>query len=362
MVLETTPRKITMTIQGDVQSCVTSLAAFRQKYAGWLASFECAGPVYRLPAKAIEGLKRPAAQKPPIMSDEDARVETAFSELCQKSKAIGVWNGHFVCPTDWIRPDPLSEDMRRRLNWPQSRFLAAQSLAGKTDSIAVRLRGYVGWLVTEPAFISACDELASRWQALPADERPYPIARSVRLSAPAQGAQRARRARRATESFQEDLNAFLDRWGLMSMLTWDLPVPQGPLLPAPVAADSPAMPKHGLHLVLPIHYPLTSTDDLLTQIRQQQVCLAREQGLDTSMAGLPHHEVYGQMLEVHLLELTIRSRYTKPGRLRGFVTVMERVIAETLKLSRDHVQRLRKAISACRADKRSSVRRLRPRD
>lgn len=194
---------------------------------------------------------------------------------------------------------------------------------------------------------------------MPADERPYPIARSVRLPVPPREAQPARRT---VAEFQQDLNEFLDLWGLMGMLTWDLPQPQGPLLPAPVTADSPAMPKHGLHIVLPLHYPLTGTDDLLRQIRQQQVYLARDLGVDTSMAGLPHYEAYGQMLEVHLLELAIRSRYGKPGQRRGLVTVMEAVMAETLKRSVDQVQKLRKAISACRAGKRASVRWLRTRD
>ncbi|MEI8376275.1 MAG: hypothetical protein WCJ35_25935 [Planctomycetota bacterium] len=122
------------------------------------------------------------------------------------------------------------------------------------------------------------------------------------------------------------------------------------------------MPKNGLHIVLPIHYPLTGTDDLLREIRQQQVCLARELGVDTSMAGLAHYEAYGQMLKVHLLESAIRSRYRKPGRRKGFVTVMEAVMAETLHRSVDQIQRLRKAISACRAGKRLSVRWLRTRD
>ena len=129
------------------------------------------------------------------------------------------------------------------------------------------------------------------------------------------------------------------------MLSWDLPEPQGPMLPAQLPTDAPAMPKHGLHLVLPLHYPLTGTDDLLHQIRQQQVSLAQAKGLSPSMAGLPHYEVYGQMLEVDFLEKTIRSRYGKPKSPRGLVTIMEYVIAETLGLSEHQVQKLRKGIS-----------------
>jgi hypothetical protein len=146
------------------------------------------------------------------------------------------------------------------------------------------------------------------------------------------------------------------------MLTWDLPEPQGPLLPAPMAAHAPAMPKHGLNLVLPIHYPLTGTDDLLRQIREQQISLARELNLDISMAGLPHYEAYAQMLQVHLLEITIRSRYGKAKRQQGLVTVMERVVAETLDRSVEQIQKLRKAISTCHAGKRSFVHWLQVRD
>ncbi len=359
MVLETTPHKLTLTMQGGVRPPNISLAAFRQKYLEWFVPFENAGPVYRLPRKAIQGLQKPPIGQRSIMSAEEAEAETTFSDLCESHKAVGIWNDSFVCPSYLIRPDSASENMFRGLNWTKAQVQTSLAFLGKTDSLAVRLKGYVGWLVTEPVFLRDRDALASRWQTLPTDERPYPIARSVRLPVPPPETQPARQT---VAEFQQDFDAFLDLWGLMTMLTWDLPEPQGPLLPASGTADSPAMPKHGLHLVLPLHYPFAGTDDLLRQIRQQQVYLARDLGVDTSMAGLPHYEAYGQMLEVHLLELAIRSRYGKPGRRRGIVTVMEVAMAETLKRSVDQVQKLRKAISACRAGKRSSVRWLRTRD
>ena len=162
--------------------------------------------------------------------------------------------------------------------------------------------------------------------------------------------------------YQRELNAFLDRWGLMRMATWDLPEPQGPMLPAQLPMDAQAMPEHGLHIVLPVHYPLTGNDDLLRQIRQQQVQLAERTGVDPSMAGLPHFAVYGQMFEVHFLESIIKSRYGGTGRRPGFVTVAEHVIAETLSISVNQVQKLRKGISACRRGHRSSVSWLRPKN
>ena len=60
--------------------------------------------------------------------------------------------------------------------------------------------------------------------------------------------------------------------------------------------------------------------------RLHYVIPAREEGLDPSMAGLPRYEVYAQMLEVDLLEVSIRSRYERPRQPRGFITVMAHVI------------------------------------
>jgi hypothetical protein len=124
-------------------------------------------------------------------------------------------------------------------------------------------------------------------------------------------------------------------------------------------ANSPAIPRHGLHLVLPIHYPLTGNDDLLRRIRQEQIALARQNNLDVSLAGLPHHDVWAQMLEVEHLEQAIRSRYGQGRQRGGFVTAMESAIAAALNLQVDHIKRLRKGISACKRGQRSSVRWLR---
>ncbi len=106
------------------------------------------------------------------------------------------------------------------------------------------------------------------------------------------------------------------------MATWDLPEPQGPLIPALMKPDSPAMPHHGLHIVLPTHYPLTSNDLLLAEIRRQQQQIAAETNLDAGIAGLPHFDAYGRLFEVYHLETIIRTRYGKRG--GGFMGQMEK--------------------------------------
>lgn len=140
MVLETTPhRKIAVTIQADIQPSTTTLTAFRQKCLEWIGPLESAGPVYRIPRRAIQGLQEPPAGHRSIMSDEEAEAETAFSDLCQNNKAVGVWHGSFVCPSYLIRPDSPSENMLRGFNWTKRQVQATLALVGKTDSIAARL-------------------------------------------------------------------------------------------------------------------------------------------------------------------------------------------------------------------------------
>lgn len=199
----------------------------------------------------------------------------------------------------------------------------------------------------------ARNQLAEFWKRLSLGQRPaFPLQRAITLPTKPVG---GRVADAGVAQFQHDLEDFLDRWGLMSMVTWDLPMPQGPLIPAPVRPDSPAMPKHGLHIVLPIHYPVRAGDELLFEIQRQQVELARENRLDTSIAGLPHHEAFGQMLEAEHIEQTIRSRYAERGKNPGFVLAVEHAIADVLGIGINHAKRLRKATSACKRGKRDSI-------
>jgi hypothetical protein len=167
---------------------------------------------------------------------------------------------------------------------------------------------------------------------------------------------------RATATFARRVVSFLDRWGLMELATWDLPKPQGPLLPNLLPPGAAALPAHGVHVVLPLHYPLLSDDDLQRQILDFQRLAARDLGLNESLAGLPHHKGYASLFDVLHLERAIRTRL-RPGRLApGLVTRLEGAVAAALHVSLAQVQKCRKAISACLRGQRSRVAWLRPRN
>jgi hypothetical protein len=258
---------VSYTVNGNFVPITPALTSFRKKYPGWLEEWEKAGALYRLPIKTIRALQKPPEGRSPVMDDRNCEIETAFTDLCDQTNAIGYWNGGFI-NVHYLRSKKslsISPAQRDLLNWTPTQVIQAERLSQRGDSISARLKGVAGWLITDPEFIRARDDQASRWGKLPADSRPLMISRSLKLSARPQSDSESPEE---VIQFQEDLNAFLDKWGLMQMLTWDLPAPQGPLLPATSSvSDAPSIPKHGIHLVLPLHYPLTGNDDLLHHIR-----------------------------------------------------------------------------------------------
>src|SRR5262249_30217995 len=162
-------------------------------------------------------------------------------------------------------------------------------------------------------------------------------------------------------AFSQEVRSFLDRWGLTELATWDLPAPQGPLLPNPLPPGAPAVPAHGVHLILPLPCPLQGDDDLLRQIFNFQRQAVRDWGLAATLPGLPHHKGYASLFDVLHLERAIRARLHSGRTARGVVTPLEEAIAAGLGISLAQVQKCRKAISACLRGRRSRVTWLRPR-
>jgi hypothetical protein len=159
----------------------------------------------------------------------------------------------------------------------------------------------------------------------------------------------------ADANFVSAFIAFCDRWGLIGMKTWDLPEPQGILFPNLSLENSPALSRHGVHIVVPICFPIQDNDDFVTRILKEQRALARRKDIDPSAAGLPHARAYARILQIIHLEHTIIGRYGPARKLPGLISIVRDAIAETLNLSGDQVEKWRKAISACRRGRRSSV-------
>ena len=339
-------------LTNDISSDIRSL---RERFPWLSGSLQGTEPVYCLPAAMIEALRVVGPHQQFALTADQAEAEKALTESCG-SAYIGIWGRRWINSGCFIDKPPISPDALREIGFTAGQVLNADQALNRTDGISLKLRGYVGWLVTEPTFMANRDELRQRWESLPEEIRPlFPLQRTI--ARPSAGPVEEGVDRRPDDC-RLQLDEFLDRWGLTGLETWDLPCPQGPLLPAAMAATSPAMPHHGVHLVLPLHYPLTSDDELIRLIRTEQRRLASSNGLDSTLASLEHHEVYAQMISVQHLEHAVRSRYV--GKQSGFVGAIENAMAIALGLTTDYVQKLRRGISACRRGKRNSMKWLWP--
>jgi hypothetical protein len=200
------------------------------------------------------------------------------------------------------------------------------------------------------------ESLRADYSSLPLTDRPnFPLNSVVSVG----DASNTRTEMPATTSeFARKLWQFLDLWGLRSLVTWDFPEPQEPLLPN-LLPEGPARPAHGIHLFIPIHYPMKGNDDLLGQVREYQRQKAIELGLPPGFGSISHHAQYAKIFQLIHLDLAVRSRFRdRPP--RGFVSALEAAATFCTGIeSQESVRRLWKWIRACRRGDRRTIPQLR---
>lgn len=337
--------------QPPIRDTAGELAELARRHPDWADRFTGNEPVYSIPLPAIECLTRPVrAGGPPLFGAATAEAERAFTHLCEANYRVGVQtDGPISFPSLSAERSELGT-WAAALNGSPSQLNTVRALLGAGDETRRRLRGVIGWLLTEPMFLTQVAELRRLYEAVPTRARPgFPLGRLL-LAPDADGGEPFR-------AFADGLVRFLDRWGLTSLATWDLPNPQGPLLPNLLPEGSPARPAHGVWVYVPVHYPLQGDDALQGQIVGFQRSQVAALGIDSSFAGNTHHETYERMFRVLHLERVVHRRFAHPP--RGLVGRIEEAAAVAFGLSVERVQRLRKMIARCRAGRRASVKELR---
>ncbi len=154
--------------------------------------------------------------------------------------------------------------------------------------------------------------------------------------------------------FTRGLAVYLDRWGLIELADWHLPNPQGPLLLDGLPARAPASPDHGVHIIVPMHYPLPGDNELLRIVKTTQRQAAADLGLPAHAAGVSHHELYAQIFRIDLFESVLRSRWPdKPP--KGAAGLIERAGGAVLGISAPSTRRLRILSNNLRSGKLSAI-------
>lgn len=333
-----------------------ALGAIWDRYPLWASALPADVPLYAIPELALA---------PDLLgsffTSNSLEAEREYGRVCREHWIVGTWGSNVVSfpllNVKDARPDQftLNESDRKWLGWSKAHVAAVQILLGRLDGTSDRLRGIVGWLLTEPAFLDQIRQLREDYESLAVHERPqFPLGRVLadRIGGPDDVPEKVR-------IFGSRLREFLNRWGLTQMATWDLPAPQGPLLPSELPNGAVALPEHGIHLVIPLHYPLAGDDAILARVRELQRGQAASLGLDEGFGGIAHIDQYAQMFQLIHLERSIRSRFPTPPP-RGLITAIESAACEHLGIENARsVRRLQDWIRRCRAGERNQIPRLR---
>jgi len=337
---------------------------FRQLYPAWAAYPPDGCPAYALPAAAVGRLAakggrraKPGAGATRAFAGWDAErvaAERAFAAWCDNFQAVGYAAGAMVRSGVLRFPAPL------RPPGLAVSDVAWREIRDALTAAHVRVKGAAGYLLTHPPYLQEVGALQAAWRALRPPARPSFPLRSVRLPAYAFKAATggAGRAPAAVETFAGRLEAFLAKWGLMSLAAWDLPDPQGPLAPNPLPHGAPAQPLGAVTVTVPTHFRYR-TGELAGRVTGLQKARANDEGVDAAYAMLLHPAQYGRMLDYLHLERAVRSRYPADAQPRGIVGAVNAAAAAALEVTPDSVVTLRKYVLASLNGKPPVLRRVR---
>jgi len=330
---------------------------FCQKHEAWLTRFARTNPLYRLPPKAIRSLE--SSQR---LDDQAVQAERDLEQLCRSSGAIGFLNGRpIIYPLLFGRPPKdLGFATGTMDQWPAHHPTRLQ-LAKQSSNIFERMKGYVGWLLTEPAFDNDIESLEGQIRNSYEHEVIYfPLCRTSFLSGKLPERPPVPNTPEG-QKFAADFVSFCDRWALTGMASWQLPEPQPLLLLSPPIQKLQHVPNNVLHIILPAYYPLPRSDELIREILKRQEDLVKQAKLHPSIAGLRHFKFYARLLVVFHLERVITSRYGPAKRHLGFVGDLKIAVARACGVKPDQVDKWRKAISARRRGLPDRIPTFRPR-
>jgi hypothetical protein len=282
-------------------------------------------PLYVLPRPLVAAVCKAL---PKWLTREEVKFEHALEDFCQSVGAIGIAEESFVSS------NLLSSAMDSRsattdvADGDAARCGTSGGIEAamqKMEEMHDLLRPYMGWLMTNRAFLGQRDRIRDRRL-----KRGWRQSFSLFFDGGKDGAFRT----------------FLRKWMLTEMRSWEVPVPQGPNLSGakwPAAAiDLPGRVNISVPvtIALPSKYPIqeTMTDarrlNTPRHLRSWQRILDRKAG----GRGLGH---FGQLYPLHFyLNVAMQSRYG--SRMAGNMGKLDLAFADFLCLGEDRIKQLRK--------------------
>lgn len=328
----------------------SGLRELQARYPAWWELRLDDSPIYAIPSNVFK------SQRLCSIFGDNVHAERAFSAFCTERSIVGTFGYSYIAyglltRSSIVLPEiPNHPSLASKL-WTRAAMLAVEQRSRSNAAAADRMLGVAGWLTTEPTYLEDLEQIRTLYSNMAENERPrFPLAKLA--WGPGDGGPRER----TLGSCLELLGEFLDRWGLDRLETWDLPIPRGPLISNLLPVHSPANPLQGIHVTVPLHYPLQGDDAILEQIKNLQTRRASELGMPPGFGGISHAYQYAQMFRLIFLELVIHSRFRRGP--RGLVAAIEQAASEYLGVETSSVSRLRAWVRACREGRRHEIAKL----
>lgn len=321
-------------------------AFMRNKGAkSWWDCFRSKGPLYVIP-RSVLVIVGGRAGKRGILSENELRCELAFSRLCTDGHQdiCGVWGTEpifFGLLSEAPPPDQIDEELIRAWRYGNRTFeekKAALRYAGQiTKSSIIRrlMLRRAGELACTLAFLEEIEPLRQSWMAL-TNPVAFPLFRT-RLAAWKVEANRLPvRTASKLNAFLEATEAFLGRWDLQGMATWDLPIPVGHYerVPASVLVNLLGDPR--ISAVGSQHIPVPRKDVSDTTAALSWVESKKPKKRVRVQAG----SLYEFAFEMKFWELAIRNRY---GLRHGMTNLLLEAAQENFRVGRKRAEQIRHA-------------------
>lgn len=291
------------------------------------------GTLYALPHRLIDAVRRYA---PKVLTANDAKFERRLRSLSgtgflnRETIFSDLLDGHHLhssefeetAVADWRERVRIStfEDVRDIL---ASDRLEAAVVQRRNDAvramrlrIQLRLKGYVGWLVTHPAYVIDACLLSIRHG--PSLNRPaaMPTRHQLRQSPPHGPA--------AQRQLEMDAMTLMNKWALDGLTTTNLPIPCQPgfLVRDEIPQNGIASTGVSLHVPWPL---LADQNFTLREIAGYHGLRVNLQHLDEWMKGERNWGFgrYARLLDLYLYrELALSKRYSE--RMNGHVEAVNR--------------------------------------
>lgn len=364
---------------------------FQQRYAEWLAPLRDPDVLYMLDPELIEYLAEPSLStaaaveryfsglaedfngkvpedlvaaegggrvRPPLLTKEQKKAELALYELCtgHHTDCVGVAYGVPVLYMFLGTPLPLPEVTQEQIDDLKWEEVVQTKVSERTMSKELRdanergtqirrqLAAYAGKLIATEEFRRERDRLREDWLAMSDTVRMEgPFALPLRRLNYLTPEERTRYAEMGG-GFLGRLEAFLAKWSLTAMTTWDLPHPQGPLEAIPAAAAEHLTGRPPVIAYRPPYYQVPTKQDLHKEVRERQEREARD--LDQPGDFPPRRLVtrggeeagYARALRMYYTEVAYRHRY---GDMRGLKTRFAEIFRDLWSISPERVRQLR---------------------